>query len=457
MPRESSRIPVGTQFSPNLISLPHFLSALVKHSKKINRLIAAVWAPPVNLRQHSGNLTARRQRLPLEAAKQYGLLDDAYGATDLCRQLDGMDERSMYRSFARHILLNLGGLRVVEAVQQMQHENLTVSSDSLAAYLTEQGFFVAEHNTAVNSLRMWLAKAGLFPERKGATAWRVNSEAKEELTGLGDADIAALLGLAEDQREFLLALCAHGPCEHVLASQIRDLASTRSGLAMSRGSLPKRYLEPLQDMGLITFSSRGTSGGKASLLSTTMKFDLEVLEPFLNSSVASLDGPLAMYYRKSLDEIFADMESPLTHVKGTALEAFAIQIMRLLGLRFVAWRKRAREETGQAEVDALLAGMMGGLHTRWQVQCKNTPSSRLSLEDVAKEVGIAVVTKASHVLFVANCRVTQAAMDFAHEVMRNSSLNLIILDADDFRQLRDSPAAIGEVIRAKSRAVGGLM
>ncbi|MCY3648468.1 MAG: restriction endonuclease [Acidimicrobiaceae bacterium] len=164
-----------------------------------------------------------------------------------------------------------------------------------------------------------------------------------------------------------------------------------------------------------------------------------------------------MYYRKSLDEIFADMESPLTHVKGTALEAFAIQIMRLLGLRFVAWRKRAREETGQAEVDALLAGMMGGLHTRWQVQCKNTPSSRLSLEDVAKEVGIAVVTKASHVLFVANCRVTQAAMDFAYEVMRNSPLNLIILDADDFRQLRDSPAAIGEVIRAKSRAVGGLM
>ncbi|MCY3565349.1 MAG: hypothetical protein OXH27_04130, partial [Gammaproteobacteria bacterium] len=113
----------------------------------------------------------------MEAAKQYGLLDDAYGATDLCRQLDGMDERSMYRSFARHILLNLGGLRVVEAVQQMQHENLTVSSDSLAAYLTEQGFFVAEHNTAVNSLRMWLAKAGLFPERKGATACATERDA----------------------------------------------------------------------------------------------------------------------------------------------------------------------------------------------------------------------------------------------------------------------------------------
>ena len=86
--------------------------------------------------------------------------------------------------------------------------------------------------------------------------------------------------------------------------------------------------------------------------------------------------------------------------------------MRLLGLRFVAWRKRAADETAHAEVDVLLAGTLGIVPTRWQVQCKNTPSGRVTLEDIAKEVGIAPVTKATVILIFANCPVTAPARNY---------------------------------------------
>lgn len=225
---------------------------------------------------------------------------------------------------------------------------------------------------------------------------------------------------------------------------------------MKRSSLPKEYLEPLKSIGFIDYESRGTSGGKTSTLSTTDKFNIEVLKPFLSTTTKTLDATLTAHYRKSLDEIYSELDSKDKYTKGLALEAFAVQVMRLLGLRFVAWRKRARDETGQAEVDVIMSGLMGGVATRWQVQCKNTPSGRLSLEDVAREIGLTFITKATHVLFIANCRATRDATEFANEVMRNSSLCIMVVDKEDFDLIRESRSVIGDVIRAKSRAAAEL-
>src|SRR5436309_1019875 len=171
MPRPRSEIPVGTQFSPALIQLRPFLRALRKHSGNQKALRAAIWTPPVHRKSTSTPASSRRANLPLEAAVQYGLLKRrSYVATKLARRLAKRKGSTLYEDFARHILLKCGGLRVVEAVEQMQRDDLEVTGDSLARYLTQQGFRVTEHNTAINTLRMWLARAGLFPQ----TGWTVN-------------------------------------------------------------------------------------------------------------------------------------------------------------------------------------------------------------------------------------------------------------------------------------------
>src|SRR5881396_606630 len=87
-PRKSAKsdIPVGTQFSPNLVSLKAFLAAIIRCSGDKVGMEAAVWDAPVRTPPAS-RPTRRRRSLPLEAARQYGLLDEAYKATDLALRL----------------------------------------------------------------------------------------------------------------------------------------------------------------------------------------------------------------------------------------------------------------------------------------------------------------------------------------------------------------------------------
>ena len=127
--------------------------------------------------------------------------------------------------------------------------------------------------------------------------------------------------------------------------------------------------------------------------------------------------------------------------------------MRLLGLRLVEWRKRAPQTTGQAEIDALMAGVIGGVATMWQVQCKNTPGSKVDLEDIAKEVGLVAITHATHILFAANCQFTRDARTFARAVMESSSLSIYLLDESDFEAIKSSPATIGAIIARQSEAI----
>ena len=255
---------------------------------------------------------------------------------------------------------------------------------------------------------------------------------------------------------FALALCrvsesADGAAYK--ASDIRSHAEAIAGRRFDRANLPKTFLEPLRDAGLITYASGGTQGGKSAILTTTDKFKSHLLQPFIENTVSSLDATLTAYYTKPVKEIYEELDSKSPHIKGRALEAYAIHVMRLLGLRFVAWRKRAKEETGQAEIDVVMAGLLGGVATRWQIQCKNKPSGNISLEDIAKEVGLTPLTKATHILIIANCQATSDAKVFATETMKTSPLTIIILEEMDFQRIRGNPASIATIIAEKSKEI----
>jgi hypothetical protein len=463
MRKPASAIPVGTQFSPPLIDLKEFLTALCQYSGNRNALQGAIWAPPVHKKRTSIPTSSRTANLPLEAAVQYGLLDAqrdpvdprrvTYTVTDLAKRLAGLSDPQLSEEFARHILLNRGGLRVVEAIQQMQLDrerglsSIEVTGDTLAKYLTDQGFTVGEHNTAINSMRLWLAAAGLF---KGI--WQVDPAIKEKLVGVSDDAIAILAGISPELQAFVTALCRINPSGWYKAAAVRDLAECTFPVRLGRDSLPQ-LLEPLQAADLIEYRSGGTKGGKSAELKTTVKFDSNVLEPFINTTTKTLDPIVTRYYKTRPVDIYADLRSTNRFKKGRALEAYAIHIMRLLGLRFREWRKQAEETTGRAEIDALFTGVFGGMPTLWQVQCKNTPGAKVDLEDVSKEVGLTPITQATHILLVANADFTKAARAFARQTMRRSPLTIFLIDKSDFEEIRSSPGSLGRILRAQAEQI----
>ena len=454
-PERESRIPVGTQFSPGTVDLSAFVAAVVRHSADRDAIVAAVNAPPVRVKVRTKPPTRRTASLPVEAAIQYGLVHgDTYTATDLARTLTlATDDAAMYKTFARHILLNLGGLRVVEGAQEMHLDGRPVTGDALAQYLTDQGFRVSVHNTAINTMRMWLAKAGLFPETgRGDGAWRPDPKVKEDLVGMSDETIAALAALTPEQVAFVKALVRLDPQGWTPAADVRDLAEASEGVRIGRGSLPIEVLQPLQQAGLVDYQTGGTQGGKTSELRTTSAFRTEVLEPFLDRTLHDLDPALTAYYRERPAGIFSALLSTDTYVKGQALEAFAVMVMRLLGLRFVGWRRRA-DETGQSEVDVLMAGLFGSVSTTWQVQCKNTPSGSVRLEDVAKEIGLLPLTRATHVLVFANAPFTRDARRYADAIMQVTPVTVFLLDRKDFESVRASPANLGRILRAQAERI----
>jgi len=428
----------------------------VKQSGNFEELRKAVVEKPVRIKPYDSQPTHRMKSLPLEAGVQYGLLTEhTYQATDLAKQLATLEEPEIYEVFAHHILLNLNGLRVVEATQQMTQDRLEITGDTLCQYLTDQGFRVTVHNTAINTMRMWLAMADLFPKGKGKDMWIPRRAVKEKLLGMSDDMIGSLASFSEEQRAFLRTLCNLRSEGWVAAAEVRDIAETTFGVRFGRASLPKEVLEPLKQAELIEYETRGTKSGKTSQLKVTQKFNLDVLKRFLDSAVKNLDSALTAYYLKRPEDIFASLNSDDKFVKGQALEALSIYVMRLLGLRFRGWRKRAKD-TGYSEVDALLSGMFGGLPTTWQVQCKNTPKASVSLEDIAKEVGLLPLTNATHILVVSTGIFTDAAERYAEEIMLKCPVSIFLLNNYDMEAIKKKPTYISSVIKNKGQAIQDL-
>ena len=339
--KPQSRIPVGTGFSPQLIDLPSFVKAVIEHDGDGAALTQAVNAAPVWIGAASRD-TRRTLRHPVEAGVAYGLIErTTHKPTALAVSLSQMNREEMMTAFARHILMKKGGLRVVQAAEQMRIEGLTITGDSLARHLSASGFFVAEHNTAINTLRLWLAQAGLFSTSRGRE-WDVDSEAKQRLVKMTDHQIDALLDFNEHQVAFALALCRENPSGWVKASDIRDLAENTMSLRLGRASLPNDILASLRDANLIEFETgAGTRQGKSARIRVTETFMSDVLESFLEHALKDLDPATAKYFRERPEDIHSALDSPDKNIKGKALEAFAVHLMRLLGLRFVGWRRRA--------------------------------------------------------------------------------------------------------------------
>jgi site-specific DNA-methyltransferase (cytosine-N4-specific) len=377
----------------------------------------------------------------------YGLMDSAATLTGLGEELYELreDDQALHRALARHILLNLNGINLIHCIQDMQAGAETVDLVSLRKALQLREIHFPSGGKHPSIMKLWLEKAGVF-----SGAWRIDIAALESVLGTGAQEIEALAGLTPEQRSYLKALVNIGGGGPFPSNEIQRMAATTYGTEFNEKNLPQSVLYPLRDAGFITLE-RGTKeagrGAKPFTVTATEQMVAEVMNPLLEQFERQIDPQLRVLIRRPLSEILTSLSDEDKHVRGLGLEALAFKLMRLIDLDYLATRLRAAS-TGGAEVDVIFESSRLTF-SRWQVQCKNT--SRVALDDVAKEVGLTHLLKSNVIVMVSTGEIGGEARRYADKVMRDTNLCVVMVDRTDINQIAESPISIIDVLNREAR------
>ena len=264
----------------------------------------------------------------------------------------------------------------------------------------------------------------------------------EDILGINPDEFAVLGDFTTEQRAFLHALANTGTTDPQDANEIAKLAAATYGVKFPEKSLPKLVLNDLESAGYITVEKTTTGrGAKPFQVASTTKLIAEVIEPLLEQLAGQTDPKLLALLRTPLSAIVKDLTAKDRYKAGMALEALAFKFMRLLDMTYVATRLRANQ-TGGAEVDLVFESARL-VFSRWQIQCKNT--ARVSLDDVAKEVGLTHFLKSNAIVVVSTGTIGGEARRYANKIMTNSNLCIVMVDGNDLALIQAQPAAIVNV------------
>ena len=440
---KKSDLPFGSEFSPSQIELPKVLEFAVLHGGDWRAFEATVrenYFEEHNTSDYNRTKLANNTKLGMIA---YGIVDRDAKLTQFGQDLYNSrnDEDALYDKLARHILLNLHGMTLVQCIGDMvaagEQVNLTTLREGLAA----RSIHYPSGGKHPSMMRLWLAKAGVFV----GSRWQVNERRIEEILGIDPDEFAVLGGFTVEQRAFLKALANMGADDPQPANAVVKLATATYGVKFPEKSLPKLVLNDLESAGYITTEKTTTGrGAKPFQVSPTDKLIADVVEPLLEQLQGQTDPKLFALLRTSLSTILKEMKGKDRYRAGLALEALAFKIMRLLDMTYVATRLRANQ-TGGAEVDLVFESARL-VFFRWQIQCKNT--SRVSLDDVAKEVGLTHFLKGNVIVIVTTGEISNDARRYANKIMADSNLAIVMLDDRDLIEISKQPA---EILRSFER------
>lgn len=446
MPR--SDLPFGSEFSPAQIDLPVLLDLAHQHGTDWRGFEEAVrdrYFAEHRTSDYNKSKLANNTKLSLRA---YGLIGEKDTTlTDTGRALHDLrhEEAVLYEAFGRHILKHCQGMSFVQCLLDMQAAGEDIDLNKLRRWLEERGITVPRGGKHMSTLRLWLEKAGVFVAR-----YRVDEARLNEILGLNVEEFEVLAIFSPEQRAYLKALAnIDGGGPHS-SNDIERLAAATYGVTFNEKSLPKQVLYPLRDAGYIELE-RGTKaagrGAKPFLVTATGKLVADLIAPLIEQIEQLTQADLRPLLRKSLKEIREDLQAEDRHIRGLALEALAFKLMRLIDLTYVATRLRGTA-TGGAEVDLVFEGTRL-VFSRWQIQCKNT--ARVSLDDVAKEVGLTHFLKSSAIVMVSTGEIGGEARRYANKIMADSNLCVVMVDGNDLALIEARPASIVDVFTREAR------
>jgi hypothetical protein len=448
-----SDLPNSSQFSPVQTQLPRLLLLVRQFEPDRKAVSLAILKEFFPDRAKRTSWDWKLADNTIIAMSQYGLVnkpreDQTHASlSDLGHRLADLAEQGkdaeLYAGFAKHILLNLRGLDLLASVDDLVEHGESPTKALIVRELKKRGIYHPPNGTHANGMRQWFEQAGLV----GKDQWVADKERLRELLGVSTQEMDVLAGLTKEQRDFAKAF-ARLNVDEELSNKVAQYATTLFGTEFPEGGLPQSVLFALGDAGLITYKKTTSGqGAKPYIVYATDKLRNELIEPILDVIEQSAGIQYRTLIRKKYAEILADLKSTSTHVKGLALEALAFNLGRLLGLQFVQWRLRS-SVTGGAELDVVMEGDRL-VFNRWQMQCKN--SAQATLEDIAKEVGIAQVIKANVIMIVCTGKIGPAARTFAKQVMEETNLYVALLDGKNLGQLGKNPAEIANIMNAQAR------
>jgi hypothetical protein len=450
--RRLTRLPEANEFSPGQIDLPDFLAVVKMAEGDRDQVVEAVrerfFADAASKRADPDERLQQQRTRAYNAvlgASKYGLVrDDLASLTDLGGEaLEVDDDGELYRLLARHIIRDLGGFDVLVAVKEMQASGAEVNKSSLQEYLERfAGIELPRATTHHMKMLQWLRKAGILSTR----GYAVSDSAIREVADLSIDDAETWVALTREQTAFLRILRRMTLLEgeaRIPAKLVVDAVETEYGPIFERkDQLAASVFKPLAspENGWIVHSiSSSGRGGKSGFVSATPKL-LEVDVDLLpEGDGLGIPADLKSKLRTSIGQVYEDLKSPDTYVKGIALELLALRMALDLTLTPIRLRERG-STTGGAEVD--LIAESAHLHfSRWLLQCKNTPS--VGVAALAKEVGMAVLLKAHVVVMVTTGKFSAPVHSYAKELAASSSLQAVLVDGaalDAYR--RKGPKAL---------------
>ncbi len=449
-PTTRASLPFGSEFSPSQIDLRQLLELIDTHEgdqPALQAAILAIWfsshgsgADPAKAR----NTLAMNSRL---GARAYGIIDTKAAFTPFGRELYALrtDEAALYDALAKHILLNLHGMALVQCIRDMMAAGEEVNLTSLREQLAERGVDYPSGGKHPSMMRLWLEKAGVFV----GSRWQIDDIRLQEVLGTDPAMYRELSRFTSEQRAFLRALANSGVVEPQPANEIVKLATATYGVKFPEKSLPKMVLNALSQAGyIIATKTTDGRGAKPFMVAPTPKLAAELIEPLFDQLKDQTDPKLLELLRKPLADILTELPSEDRYISGLALEALAFKLMRFLDIDYLATRLRA-SATGGAEVD-LVFHSARLIYSRWQVQCKNT--ARVSLDDVAKEVGLTHFIKSNVIVIVTTGTVGGEARRYANKIMRDSNIAIVMLDGIDLERIKQNTAHIVDVFNREAQA-----
>lgn len=441
-----SDLPFGSEFSPSQISLSLVLEFAKKHGGDWRAFENAVYTKYFSRHtttdEYNRRKLANNTKLGMIA---YGIIDREANLTEFGQGLYEIrdDEERLYTELGKYILLNLHGTTLVQCVQDMQAGGETVDLVKLREWLEERGVHFPRGGKHPSIMRLWLEKAGVF-----LSGWRVNEERFKTVLGLSSEEIEVLSQFTGEQRAYLKTLANMGAGNAYASNEVEKLATATYGIKFNEKSLPKDVLYPLEKAGYIALT-RGTGGrgAKHSMVTPTEKLIADLIEPLLKQLEQQSDASLRPLLRKPFEEVVKELDARDRHKRGLALEALAFKLMRLIDMDYVATRLRGTA-TGGAEVDVIFESSRL-VFSRWQVQCKNT--SHVSLDDVAKEVGLTHFLKSNVIVMVSTGTIGPEARRYANKIMTDSNLCIVMIDGSDITGVVKNPASIVDIFQREAK------
>jgi site-specific DNA-methyltransferase (cytosine-N4-specific) len=446
------KVPFTQQFTPKVTPLNRLLPILRSNAGN-----------PTNLKKAIASAFFKDSADPMKMAgntqialRYCGILGEGDKLTDFGQQLldqqGDLDE--VHRLLARHFLVNLDGIGIVETLREMASGGVAIQLTTLPDELAQRGFENVKNNSSdLSGVFNWLRQA------KALNGYNINPAVYYPLIGTSAITLNALKDLDSEQVAFLRAMALLNVTDWTAYNGIvRHAEDLYSGeIRFNPKMIVNEVLKPLEAAGFIEIrkkekqdkTTREGRGGKPADVKPTPKFETEVAEPLLSVMYRAAGfNDIRTIRGTSLEQIVKDIKQTAdTNKQGTALELLAMRLCQMIDLQFMGWRETDIKLAGGGEIDGMFYSSRL-VYSRWQIQCKIGP---ITVQAVAKEVGMQHVTLGNVILIVSTSNATGGAQTYRKQIVSTSNLNIIFIEGNALERIIKDNSLLVEILREQAQ------